>query len=219
MTRLMYEKELELLKTNLEEMARYVENAINRISEAIETGNMELAENIIKNDRSVNDMERSIESKCLSIITRQQPIAGDLRMVSAALKVVTDLERIGDHAADIAELLMRCDGVDVKHFSKHLMPMIEASKKMVKDSVTTFLNSDTTMAQFVIDSDDIVDDLFNAVKLDIITALKNGEKNIDNCVDILMLAKYLEKIGDHAVNIAEWEVFRETGIIRNVRLL
>lgn len=219
MTRLIFDQEMEKLKNNLEEMGYYVESAIDKILEAIENNDSEIAEYIIKNDRFVNDMEKSIEARCLSLITKQQPIAKDLRIVSAALKVVTDIERIGDHAADIAELLIRNKEWDVKRYTAHITPMLEISKTMVHDSIETFLKRDIKEANRVIAKDDEVDELFNKVKVDIINSIRNGEENIDICVDILMLSKYLEKIGDHAVNIAEWKIFKETGLVDDVRLI
>lgn len=218
-TRVNYEHELDKLKKSLEEMGRSVEESIDKLFDAVEAMDMEAAEEITKSDRDVNDMERNIEAQCLSLITKQQPIAGDLRFVSSALKVVTDLERIGDHAVDIADLILRNSTENFLQYSVHITPMIEASKQMVHEAVDTFVSRNTENANMVIESDDVVDELFNKVKNDIILLLQEETKNADICVDIMMVAKYLEKIGDHAVNIAEWEIFRETGIIRNVRLL
>ena len=218
-TRVSFEHELENLKNSLDEMSLHVEHSIDKLFSAMEQMDSELAEYLYKNDRVVNDMERSIESQCLSIITRQQPVAGDLRLVSSALKVVTDIERIGDHAVDIAELILRWNNVKMLSYSAHISPMIEASKDMVHRAVAAFTNKDMDGAKDVIKSDDIVDELFNKVKFDVIDLLRKGTDNVDICIDIMMIAKYLEKIGDHAVNIAEWEIFRETGSIRDIRLL
>ncbi len=224
-TRVNFEHELDKLKNSLKEMGCDVELSIDRLFEAVGSLNEELAEVIIKNERIINDMERSIEAQCLSLITRQQPIAGDLRLISSALKVVTDIERIGDHAVDIAELILRWKQNNLLEYSVHIAPMIEASKEMVHSAVECFTQNDKERAKEVIESDDIVDNLFNKVKFDVIHALQEGENteeghaDADICIDIMMIAKYLEKIGDHAVNIAEWEIFRETGSIQNVRLL
>ncbi|MDD2968722.1 MAG: phosphate signaling complex protein PhoU [Lachnospiraceae bacterium] len=218
-TRVSFEHELENLKNSLDEMSLHVEHSIDKLFSAMEHMDQELAEYLYKNDRVVNDMERSIESQCLSIITRQQPVAGDLRLVSSALKVVTDIERIGDHSVDIAELILRWKDVELLNYSAHISPMIEASKDMVHRAVSAFTNKDMDAAKDVIKSDDVVDELFNKVKFDVIDLLKRGTDNPDICIDIMMIAKYLEKIGDHAVNIAEWEIFRETGSIRDIRLL
>lgn len=170
-------------------------------------------------DRVINDMERSIESKCLSLITRQQPIAGDLRMISAALKVVTDIERIGDQTADIAELLLRLKGCDLDAYSRHITGMLQVSKEIVHDAVHAFVTRNSDAANEVIRHDDVVDSLFAKVKDDLVYMLQEGVDNIDACVDVLMIAKYLERIGDHAVNIAEWEIFQESGSIKDIRLM
>lgn len=217
-TRMGFEQELQLLKKSLEEMGRSVEYSIDRLFEAIEKGDEDIAETIVKSDRNVNDMEKSIESQCLSLITKQQPIASDLRLVSAALKVVTDLERIADHAVDIAELILRWKKVQFLDYSTHVGPMTVAAKEMVHKAVEVFICQDVEGAREVIESDDIVDDLFNKAKSDVIRLLKEGNDDTDIVVDVLMIAKYLEKMGDHAVNIAEWEIFRETGIVDNVRI-
>lgn len=214
-----FEQELTELDKSLREMGRFVEDSIDRLAEIMEKNDEQQALSIIKSDRDVNDMERGIEAKCLSLITRQQPVAGDLRIVSAALKVVTDLERIGDHAADVAGLLIRCGNREFSQISPHLPAMIKAAKDMVHNGINAFVERSITDAKAVIAGDDVVDELFNKVKYDIVMNLKTEKDNVDSCIDLLMIAKYLEKIGDHAVNIAEWEIFRETGIMEKVRLL
>lgn len=218
-TRVTFEQELKDLDHNLKMMGNFVETSIDSLAEAVETRENEIAIAIVKNARTVNDMERSIEAKCLSIITRQQPIARDLRMVSSALKAVTDMERIGNHAVDIAELLLRSTETDFKLLSEHIQTMVTAAKCMVHDAIYVFVAGNTDEAERVIESDDIVDNLFNKVKADVIENLKKELDNTDCFIDLMMIAKYLEKIGDHAVNIAEWKIFRETGAINQVRLL
>lgn len=217
--RIIFEQELTDLRNSLEEMTGYVEQSVYKLRTAIENGDRKSAEQIIKDDKNVNDMERSIEAKCLALITKQQPIARDLRLISSVLKVVTDIERIGDHTADIALLSLRHEKATLSDISAHIMPMIQAAGEMVAESVDSFIKRDKEHAEEVIRKDDIVDDLFNKVKYDIIENLKTGTKDVDQCIDVLMTAKYLERIGDHATNIAEWEVFKETGTIDNVRLL
>ncbi|MDD3661122.1 MAG: phosphate signaling complex protein PhoU, partial [Lachnospiraceae bacterium] len=182
-TRVSFEHELENLKNSLDEMSLHVEHSIDKLFSAMEHMDQELAEYLYKNDRVVNDMERSIESQCLSIITRQQPVAGDLRLVSSALKVVTDIERIGDHSVDIAELILRWKDVELLSYSSHISPMIEASKDMVHRAVSAFTNKDMDAAKDVIKSDDVVDELFNKVKFDVIDLLKRGTDNPDICID------------------------------------
>lgn len=212
-------RELTELDKSLREMGRFVEDSIDRLVEVMEKQDRQQALIIIKSDRDVNDMERGIEAKCLSLITRQQPVAGDLRIVSAALKAVTDLERIGNHAADIAGLLTRCGRRDFSQISPHLPAMTRAAKDMVHNGINAFADRSLPDAKAVITGDDVVDELFNRVKYDIVMNLKTEKADVDSCIDLLMIAKYLEKIGDHAVNIAEWEIFRETGVMENVRLL
>lgn len=212
-------RELTELDKSLREMGRFVEDSIDRLVEVMEKQDRQQALIIIKSDRDVNDMERGIEAKCLSLITRQQPVAGDLRIVSAALKAVTDLERIGNHAADIAGLLTRCGRRDFSQISPHLPAMTRVAKDMVHNGINAFADRSLPDAKAVITGDDVVDELFNRVKYDIVMNLKTEKADVDSCIDLLMIVKYLEKIGDHAVNIAEWEIFRETGVMENVRLL
>lgn len=217
--RINYEHELELLNQDLKEMGHLVESAIEQTFIAFENQNIQLAEEIIKGDRTVNDMERAIESRCLSLILRQQPVAGDLRVVSTALKVVTDLERIGDHASDIAELLLRIRGEHIYHVVRHLPTMAEEARGMVHDAIEAFISLDVEAAGNIIMRDDVVDQLFNQVKEDVIGLLKVSPEHSDQCIDFLMIAKYLERIGDHAVNVCEWTEFSKTGTLKNIRIL
>lgn len=214
-----FEHELEVLNQSVTEMGTRVENSYDNLFNALADKDEDTMVTILKCDRIVNDMERGIESHCLSLLTRQQPVAGDLRMVSAALKVVTDIERVGDHVSDIAELLLRLELPDLGEFSQSLPPMVDATKRIIHEAVDAFVAGNSEDAKEVIASDDIIDDLFNKVKEDLIISLKQESKTPDECVDILMITKYLEKIGDHAVNIAEWELFRATGSIKDIRLL
>ena len=209
--RITYEHELEELNKDLREMAFMVEKAIEQTFVAFEDQNYTLAEDVIKGDRTVNDMERAIESRCLSLILRQQPVACDLRQISTALKVVTDLERIGDHASDIAELILRIKSEHAYHIVKHLPLMAEEARKMVHDAVEAFISQDLEETEKIIRMDDRVDSLFNQVKTDVISLLKTSPDQADQGIDLLMVAKYLERIGDHAVNVAEWVQFVRTG--------
>ena len=217
--RTIYLEELNGLRKSLAEMGEAVEASFDMLLTAVDSKDEELKMQIIRGDRMINDMERSIESKCLSLITRQQPIAGDLRMISAALKVVTDIERIGDQTADIAELLLRLKGCDLDTYSRHITGMLQVAKEIVHDAVDAFVSRDRKAADEVIRPDDVVDSLFAKVKDDLVFMLQEGVDNIDACVDVLMIAKYLERIGDHAVNIAEWEIFQESGAIQDIRLM
>ena len=165
----------------------------------------QVPEEIVRQSDTIReeDMERAIEARCLSLILRQQPVAGDLRQVSTALKVVTDLERIGDHASDIAELILRIKSDHAYHIVKHLPAMAAAAGKMVHDAIEAFINRDLDAAVSIIKRDDEVDNLFNQVKTDVIQLLRVSPDQADQGIDLLMVAKYLERIGDHAMNIAE----------------
>ena len=217
--RLSFEHELQLLKDNLTEMGQLIEIAIEKTLKAFESQDETLANEIIQGDRNVNDIEKSIESRCLSLILKQQPVARDLRIVTTALKVVTDMERIGDHAADIAELIVREKRTPIYNLAKHIPEMGKVSKEMVHDAVTAFTSVDIESAKQIIQRDDIVDDLFDKVKDEVASILRTSAEHVDQCVDILMIAKYLERIGDHAVNICEWTEFHETGSVNNIRIL
>lgn len=217
--RLSFDVELKLLKEDLHEMARLIEAAIENIMIAFENQDENLAREIIQGDRIINDIEKAIEARCLSLIVKQQPVARDLRVVTTALKVVTDMERIGDHAADIAELILREKREHIYELIKHIPEMGHATKKMVHDAVIAFTTMNVKMAKEIMKSDDIVDELFDQVKLEVANILKSSSEQVDQCVDILMIAKYFERIGDHVVNICEWTEFNETGTVNNIRLM
>lgn len=219
MTRINYDHELTLLNDDIKQMGHMVEASIEQCFLAFENQNYEKAREIIRDDRTINDLERSIEARCLSLILRQQPMAGDLRVVSSALKVVTDLERIGDHASDIAELILRFKGEHVYHILQHIPGMAMAAREMVRNSIDAFIAQDTGAARIIEQQDDIVDELFDKVKHDVISLLRQSAEHADQCIDLLMIAKYLERIGDHAVNVCEWTEFSKTGTLKNVRLL
>ena len=216
--RLLFEEELEELKRSVSDMGEQIEKVYDRLFEVLKERDREALEAIVTNDRVINDMQRSIEAKCLTLLTKQQPVARDLRTVSAALKVVTDIERVGDHVSNMAELFLRLDMQNVEDFSASLPQMIEAAKRSVGEAIEAFVDMNMEAAKDVIAFDDVIDDLFNKVKEELIGDLRSGKKDPDDCVDVLMIAKYLEKIGDHAVNIGEWAIFRETGDIDDVRI-
>ena len=217
--RINYMEELDSLRRSVKEMGEAVEASFDQLLSAVDNKDEDLEMKIISGDRVINDMERNIESRCLSLITRQQPIAGDLRMISAALKVVTDIERIGDQTADIAELMLRMKGNELDLYSRHITGMLGVAKEIVHDAVDAFVDRDSKAADEVIRHDDVVDELFSKVKDDLVRRLQEGVSDVDACVDVLLIAKYLERIGDHAVNIAEWELFQESGSIRDIRLM
>lgn len=217
--RTLFEHELEELRASVTRMGEQIEQVYAKLFQALKQKNREEMENIVQDDRIINDMQRNIEARCLTLLTKQQPVARDLRMVSAALKVVTDIERVGDHVSDMAELFLRMDMPVLSEFSESLPEMVDAAKRSVCEAVDAFVDRNLEDAREVIAYDDVIDDYFNKVKEDLIKDLKEGKKDPDACIDAIMITKYLEKIGDHAVNIGEWAIFQETGNIDDVRLL
>ena len=171
----------------------------------------------------MDDMERKIESRCLSLMLRQQPVAKDLRHISTALKVVTDLERMGDQAADIADLTIRMgenvNDESILKASRHLLEMVEHVKTMVDDAIRAFIDRDVETAKQFELRDDVIDAFFDKVKAEVVEFLKTDGDKSDLAVDLLMIAKYLERIGDHAVNVCEWTEFSDTGAVHEVTLL
>lgn len=217
--RILFEQELDALNQELNLMSEMAERAIEYTFEALERNDSNLAREIIKGDNDVDDMERKIESRCLSLMLRQQPVAGDLRYISMALKVVTDLERIGDHAADIAELTLHLNRKKPCAAIKHLPAMVEQVKLMVRDAIQAFISRDAQEAEKIEARDDMIDALFDKVKEEMVELLKNDSGQSDSAVDLLMIAKYLERIGDHAVNVCEWTEFSDKGMVKNTLLL
>ena len=210
--RLIFEQELEQLKEKIKEMGEYAEIGLNKLLLAIKADDRDALNLLADSDRNIVDMQRSIEAGCLALMTKQQPVARDLRLVSAALKAVSDLERIGDHVSDMAELFLRRNAaVGEKDGDVILLRMLEEACTMFREAVESFVEGDAETARMVIDSDDGVDSLFNEMKDKMMETIRNQSLDADSVVDNLMIAKYLEKIGDHAVNVAEWTLFRLTG--------
>lgn len=210
--RLMFERELEQLKDKVAEMGECAQCGYDRLLLAVKGNDWETMRLLLDNDRQMMDMLRSIEARCLALMTKQQPVAKDLRLVSAALKVVTDIERIGDHVSDMAELFLRREGgLDEDGCDRQLISMMGEAGSMLREAMEAFAEGDVRTAELVIDSDDAVDDLFNLIKEGMMEAIRAHSLDADRVVDNLMIAKYLEKVGDHAVNIAKWAVFQMTG--------
>lgn len=214
-----FDHELEQLNTDLIRMGALVEEAIEKVVSAFQNEDYQLAKSIVEHDRQINEIEKIIESRSLSLMLRQQPVAGDLRLVSTALKVVTDMERIGDQAADIAELILHIKGPHIYEVVQHIPDMAKNTKQMVHHAIRAFVDRDLELAGEVVRQDDTVDDLFNKVKAEVVKIMKTENAPVDHGIDFLMIAKYLERIGDHAVNICEWLEFRQTGTINQTRLL
>lgn len=217
--RTLFEQELSQLRNELKAMCFHVEAVYDKLFAAAGERDEDTIVGILEQDNATREMEKRIESECLSLITRQHPLARDLRIVSASLKVVTDIQRVGVHVTDMAELILRLQMQPLADYSAHLPGMAEETRNLLHSAIEAFLHRNMEAAQKVIDGDDRVDDLFNRVKENLVEKLRNEAADVDDCIDVLMLAKYLEKIGDHAVNVGEWEIFQETGNMRNVRLL
>ncbi len=210
MMRNRFDQQLERLHEELKDMGKLCEQAIAAAVQAVVTGDVQTAKDAIAADAQVDQMERDIESLCLKLLLQQQPVARDLRAISSALKMISDMERIGDQATDIAEIAQYIRG---RHQQSNAMihNMAEAAIAMVSESVESFVRRDQALAQKVIGDDDVVDHLFDAVKKELIERVGRDSQNGEYYLDLLMIAKYLERIGDHATNIAEWVLFSITG--------
>ncbi len=205
-----FDTQLALLNRELIEMGALCEEAIALVSKAITESDKDLAKKIAPIDSEIDRMEREIESMCLKLLLQQQPVAGDLRQISAALKMITDMERIGDQAEDIAEIIMLPGEGNIPS-GEVLREMAKATIGMVTESVDAYVKKDVSLAEKVIGDDDIVDGWFDTVKKDLIKKISEKSTDGEYAVDTLIIAKYFERIGDHAVNIAEWVIFSVTG--------
>ncbi len=214
-----FDHELEELHLDLIRMGGMIEAAIDQSIQALEKRDNVLAEKVVAGDKDIDSLERDIEAKCLRLLLRQQPVAKDLRAVSTALKIITDMERIGDQAADIADVSLRFGDEPFLKAMEHIPLMASTASAMVKDSINAFVKSDVEASQEVIERDDEVDRLFETIKQDIISVLVKTPNFADQAVDFLIISKYLERIGDHAVNIAEWVIFYMTGEHKHRKIL
>ena len=208
-----YDTDLESLKESLTEMGRNSADAVENVLEALCVADADAAAAIVKGDARINNMERDIEHRCMTLLLRQQPVAGDLRRISTAMKVATDIERIGDHAADIAEIIPHLVTVR-KEGDPAVSQAIAMGKKahqMILDALTALMAEDELAARKVIAADDAVDYDFNAIKHQLAQEIAEDPGKVDAALDLLMVIKYLERIGDHAVNVAEWVQFVRTG--------
>ena len=206
-----YESELDLVFTKLVNMCHSVEIAIEKSINALKHRDDELAKEVMREDKGMDNMEREIEQDCLKILLMEHPVASDFREVSAALKMITDLERIADQAADISEITLQFKGEDFIKKPEHIELMAKLVTAMVKDGVTSYINRDLDAARGLDKRDDRVDELFETVKRDLVELIKQNPSNADQAILFMMIAKYLERIGDHAVNIGEWAEYAATG--------
>lgn len=205
-----FDSQLETLNNMMIEMGSMCEEIIALTAKALQSGDIALAQRIPKLENNIDHMERDIETLCLRVLLQQQPVAKDLRQVSAALKMITDMERIGDQASDIAECIKYVMDKSEED-CKYINLMAEAVIKMVTDSIDAYVRKDVQIAHSAILYDNIVDDYFLKVKKTIIGLIENKHSDGEYLLDLLMIAKYFERIGDHAVNIAEWVEFSVTG--------
>lgn len=206
-----FDEQLALLNKELIEMGALCEEVIELASRAFTEGDKSLAARIAPMDVQINQKERNIESLCLRLLLQQQPVAKDLRQISAALKMITDMERIGDQAEDIAEII--CFLKEEERKEDILLPeMAKAAIGMVTESVDAFVKRDIMLAEKVMKDDDIVDRYFDRVKEDLIHKIAENPKDGEYAIDLLIIAKYYERIADHAVNIAKWVIFSVTGV-------
>ena len=205
-----YDEELKNLHGALIDMGAMIESAISGAITALENRDIQKAKDIIAYDEEIDAQERLIEEMCMKLLLRQQPVARDLRKISTALKLITDMERIGDHAADISELAIMLRDLPQMN-SNSLREMAVQTSTMLISSVEAYVEQDEEKARAVIRQDDVVDDLFVTVKGEMIEAIRQDSDCSEAAADLLMAAKYFERIGDHATNIAEWAVYAFTG--------
>ena len=206
-----FDEQLELLNNSLISMGALCETAIADTIRALLTHDLRLAEEVIATDKEIDQKEKEIEALCLKLILHQQPVARDLRQISAALKMITDMERIGDQAEDIAEIISFLHGHQAED-NDLLREMAKAAIRMVTESVDAYVKCDTMLAEQVIAEDDTVDGYFTQVKERLIGKIARDPADGEYALDLLMIAKYFERIGDHATNIAEWVIFSVTGV-------
>ena len=205
-----FDEQLDILNKKMIEMSALCEEMIAKSSQALLNGNLELARQVVLDGEKIDQSEREIEGFCVKLLLQQQPVAKDLRQISAALKMVTDIERIGDQAEDIAEIIPFLQEQNMENFYL-IHKMAKATIQMVNQSIDAFVKKDMELAENVISQDDTVDGLFVRMKKLLINMIKENPKKGEFALDVLMISKYFERIGDHAVNIAGWVIYSVTG--------
>lgn len=212
MTRKLYEDELHALRGLLITMGQKVQERIRDTIRVIRTQDLDTARTICGADDEVDVLEHRIEQMCTSLIARQQPLASDLRTIAASLKIVTDMERVADQCEDICELVLSMRPGINDHLLQHLGLMLADAGEMFSGALSSLFDRDQTLAQKVIDTDDKIDQAFSRITLEVCSAIPQDSGNVMRDVDLLFIAKYIERIGDHATNIAEWTIYITTGI-------
>lgn len=210
-TRQNYNHELEELRNDILEMGTRVELAIGQAVASLTTGDMEMAKQVMAGDDSIDSMESTIEDKCMVLIARQQPLARDLRIIGTGLKITTDLERVGDHAFDIGKIALSIAGQTLLKPLVDIPRMSAMAQKMLRDSLAAYINLDIALAENVCAADDEVDDLYHQIFRELLTYMMEDPRNIKQATQLLFVARYLERVADHATNIGEWVIYLETG--------
>ena len=205
-----FDEQLNNLNNELITMGALCEEAISAAVKLLVDNDVKMKESVWEADKQIDQKERDIETLCMKLLMQQQPVASDLRTISSALKMISDMERIGDQASDIAEIAEYAYGSGMES-ETHIADMARATIQMVTDSIDSFVKKDVNLAHTVIEHDNTVDDLFDKVKGELISAIENKAANAEALIDLLMIAKYFERIGDHAENIAEWVIYSITG--------
>lgn len=205
-----FDEQLNNLNNELIKMGALCEEAISSVTKLLIDNDTKMKESVLEADREIDRKERDIETLCMRLLLHQQPVASDLRTVSSALKMISDMERIGDQASDIAEMAEYANCGKL-HSEIHIADMAKATIKMVTESIDSFVKKDVDMARSVIKHDNIVDDLFDKIKGELIYAIEQRSADAEELLDLMMIAKYFERIGDHAENIAEWVIYSITG--------
>ena len=206
-----FDRQLSTLNDELIEMGSMIEKSIETAIKALVNQDVDLARHAIEADEEIDRQERIIEDLCLKLLLQQQPVAKDLRLISSALKMITDMERIGDHASDISEITIALADQPYIKKLEHIQQMAKETIIMLVGSIEAFVDKDLEKANEVIKRDDVVDDLFDKVKKELIQMIHENADKGEQAADLLMVAKYMERIGDHATNISEWVIFSITG--------
>ncbi len=218
-TRKRFDYEINHLKNDISEMVEVVCDTVHTMENLIKHMDKSQSKSLVENDKDINELQKNIETRCLSLLLKQQPVARDLRLVSTGLKVVTDLERIGDQCADIAEIIMQTNIQDIYTRLTHLSSMLDHIVDMMENLTIAVKNNDLELAKTTRSKDEKINTLFDLCKKDVVMLIKEDESHVDECLDLLMISKYLEKIGDHIKNVCEWIEFNETGMIDEFKLV
>ena len=213
-----FDRQLSTLNDELIEMGSMIEKSIETAIKALVNQDVDLARHAIEADEEIDRQERIIEDLCLKLLLQQQPVAKDLRLISSALKMITDMERIGDHASDISEITIALADQPYIKKLEHIQQMAKETMIMLVGSIEAFVDKDLEKANEVIKRDDVVDDLFDKVKKELIQMIHENADKGEQAADLLMVAKYMERIGDHATNISEWVIFSITGEHKSMNL-